>query len=586
MTVIDSSASFKSILPSTPKAGIQSCRSQSYKRIRWRSYDPSKKLQNFTPDPFVQWHPPNSSHDNSDEDVKKLRKRQTMDVDREPRSLVPSPIQSLPSNGTRVDPFLTLPIKATECVQDAMDYFVTICKGFNTEKSIVPGPVNPHLSLLLPFALKHAILFESMIAVCRASVLLSLGRSIFEDSACVQHRGNAIAGLNATLQSKECTDDAALLTVTMLMTLEYLTGNQHGVLMHCQGLEKMLQLRGPLSEDEDRETESDWMKFVKLGLTAYKALGSFVTGQPPDIPPDSLGYLSETFQELTLDQPLSYPEMPFPPELCLVLSRLPSGLSELCLASRISVQMINVLSSISGATTILTSLSLQDGMFTPPSPDSPNYGEDRRQSMIQTLLSSLRRMSLTSTVPIEYHLTSGLLSYLFQLRSLSPLNLFYDPILRKFITTLPFHTKPSALQEQHCLIWASLSVAGALALRVVPMPDSHTVMDRVLDLYPVARKWPQLEKILRSYFWTDEMGAHWKCVWGKAMSRRQFILRQSQGSVESHAMLELEQPDSHPDQVRERIRVHIKGAPRSMIEMAQGIGVCPFRPRPPAVTPG
>jgi hypothetical protein len=520
-----------------------------------------------------------------------------------------------------MDPFLALPIKTTETVQDTMDYFITICKGTNTDKSVFSGTVNPHLSLLLPYALKHAILFESIISVCRASILISLGRPIWEDYAFVQHRGSTIARLNDKLKTNQATDDAALLTVTMLMTLEYLCGDQRGVLMHCKGLKRMLELRGPLKDDEQPGTESEWVKFVKLGLTAYKALGSFVTGQPPDVPRDSVAYLSEAFEELQLDQPLSYPEPPFSPDVCIILSRLPPGLSELCLTSQISIQMIKLLASISAAATLLATEpvrynSLPIDTWTPSavSEDSPlplessKLDEGRKHIMIQTILSSLQRMSLTTSAPTEFHLTSGLLSFLFQLRDLGPINLFYDPILRNFITTLPTHAKPTAPQEQSALIWTSMAVAGSLALRVVPMPDSHLVMDHCLELYPQARSWTRLDKILRMYFFTEDICAHWHRVWQSAMNRREFLLRQrrqqvtytdadfdynelttggddattaattdqilKQLSVESESTPGF---DMNSEAIRAHIQQHIAGAPRSMFDMSQAMGLCPLR---------
>lgn len=596
MTAIDSAGAFVPIFPSTkPNTHLSGRRQNGYRKIRWKKYDPGKKSPSSSADQFVQWQPPDSNQDAARDDLRQRKPKKLEDPPPSKAMVVVSPVQPLPCSGTRVDPFLALPIKATETVQDTMDYFVTICKGVNAENMTVRGPINPHLSLLLPFALQNGILFEAMIAVCRASILLSLGRPIWDDQAFVHHRGSTITALNSRLKTKDATDDASLLTVTMLMTLEYLSENQAGVLMHCKGLEKMIELRGPMPEGED---ESDWTKFVKLGLTAYKALGSFVTGQPPEIPRHSIGYLTETFQELQLDQPLSYPETPFSPDLCIVLSRLSSGFSELCLKSQVSVQMINLIASISAASTLMNTEtnyhSLLDGTWDLESHDqgllTPPDDENRQHIMIQTILSSLQRMALTTTQPIESLLTSGLLGYLFQLRGLTPVNLFYDPILRKFITTLPFHTRPAAVHEQTCLIWCSIAIAGTLALRTVPMPESHTVMDHALDLYPEARSWPRLERILRSYFWTDTIGAHWKRVWQNAMDRRQFLLRRSQRTeIDASEIVtdeaELEPPDMQSEALREHIRQHMSGAPRSMMELTQAMGLCPFRPRSAASSP-
>ncbi|KAK6373472.1 uncharacterized protein PV06_06417 [Exophiala oligosperma] len=577
-TPSDQSTPASNIGPKDVSTGLS-----KYKKIRWKKYDPKKRRLESRSNQFVLWTPPTGQTDGDGDDDPERKpspckggcdkgKDNTASPWCHQAITMASPLQPLPLNGTRVDPFMYFPIKATDCVRDTMDYFITICSGF-PEDSSVPGPVNPHLSLLLPYALKHPILFESMIAVCRASVLLSLDRPALEDAAFIQHRGNAIAGLNTKIRTNQCTDDDALLTATMLMTLEYLMGNHSAVQMHCEGLEKMLQLRGPLGQ-EGKET--DWAKFVRHGLTGYKALGSFVTGRPPDIPPESIGYLKETFEELSLDKPLAYPEPPFDPDLCTILSRLPPGLSDVCLKCRISVQMIMMLGAVAGATTLLGTKSLLDGVSVPlSSSDDCLFDVRRQQSMVQALLSSLQRMSLTSVVPVELSLTSGLISYMFQLRSLTPLNLFYDPILRRFIATLPAQPKPTCVEEQHAFIWASMAVAGVLALRVAPMPSSHAVFDHVLDLFPEARDWRRLNKILCGFFWTNDIGAHWKTVWEAAMRRREFLLHRNKDPKSRPHMVTAEMPEHD----FEGIRRHIEGAPRVMREMSEAMGICPFHRR-------
>ena len=582
MAAVDIPLARKSKAGETPNSEVKPRKKPGYRRIRWKEYDPSRKAADLTPNQFVAWQPPSIEQDSSGSDTKspaKLPKGHSKDrvtVLRlsNPISPPPSPLQPLPCNGTRDDPFTMLPIKRTECVVETLDYFVTLCKGIKySHYSVVQNTPNPHLTLLLPYALDHPILFESIIAVCRASVLLSLGKSAFEDPAFIQHRGNALAALNTKLTSKSCTDDAALLTVTMLMTLEYLTGNHHGVQMHCRGLEKMIQLRGPLSENSDLEPDSDWMRFVKMGLTGYKALGSFVTGQPPNISSSSLGFASETFEALNLDKPLFYPEKPFSEDLCIVLSRLPSGFSELSLTSRVSEQMINTLASISAAKTQYDlmdeeSKSAASGLFT--ASESPH---DSQQMALQNLLSALQRLSLMSPSILETYLSFGLITFLFQLRKLAPLNLFYDPILRQFISILPHHSKPVIVEEQHVLIWASMAVAGSLALRIVHMPNAHTILDHMLELYPESRKWSRLEKILCNFFWTRDILEHWKGVWETAMTRRALLLKRKGSSPD---MVRLEPPPPSP----EWIKNHIMGAPREMREMGEALGICPFRPRP------
>jgi hypothetical protein len=459
-----------------------------------------------------------------------------------------------------------------------MDYFTTICNDIAVEGSVLPHVENPHLTLLLPFALKHVLLFESIVALCRASVLISLGKPAFEDMAFVYHRGNVLTGLNSKLASKKCTDDDALLTVTMLMTLEYLIGNFNAVKMHYKGLERMLELRGGCS-DASSHSNPDWTQFMRSGITAYKALGSFVTGQAPTIPADSPGFVDETFEELVLNKPLSYAENPFSPDLCIILSRLPRGFAELVLRTRISLQTINILASTHLIATQHDGLDLEGpfvagSRLSGSSNPSPAH-HDRKSMIIQNLLSSLQRLSLMSPSALELCLSYGLVAFLFQLRRLAPLNLFYDPLLQQFLKVVPCHPKPTTAQEQSCLLWASVAVAGALALRPIPIPNAHLVFDHILELYPDARKWSWLERVLRNFFWTDSIGLHWKTVWQAGMKRRALLLRQQGGFDEEEGLPVLKPASPLPEVIAQ----HIRGAPKAMGEMSWAMGVCPFRPR-------
>ncbi|KIV92887.1 hypothetical protein PV10_04148 [Exophiala mesophila] len=567
--------------------------STNYRRIRWREYEPKIKTSPSGADPFVVWTPPVTPGNTTDQEklTKSRIKYRTSSLEpvsfkRQPvqRLSIPSPLSPLPCNATRADPFTNLPIKRTRCVEQSLDYFVTICHGLHGENSSADH--NAHLSLLLPFTFQHAVLFESLIAVCRASVLVSLGQSAFEDKAFIHHRGQAMAGLNSRLGSKRRTDDAALLTAVLLMTLEYLIGNTEGVMMHSKGLHQMLRVRGNRPVDDESELSSPWATFVETGLVAYKALGSFVTGEAPDLPYSSMGFAGETFEELDLMRPLSYPQKPFSDGFCIILARLPAGFSAFCLTRDVSEQMVNIIASIHGA---LQTRSTNDSALPLPSPltspmDPAGNEHIRRQMVIQNLLSALQRMSLMKPQQFEIYISFGLVAFLHQFRRLAPLNLFCDPILREFVTILPQHSKPSSPEEQHALIWTSMSVAGVLALRIAPLPDSHTVMDRALDLYPEARQWEPLEKILQTFFWTPEIGCHWRKIWDVAMARREKLLsRGSTADVAADYLVETVQPPS-TDWIQppatDWIQDHIKGAPRHMREMGQALGICPFRPLP------
>ncbi len=83
------------------------------------------------------------------------------------------------------------------------------------------GHPQPYKSLVFPFALQHAVLFESIVAISRASWLLQEGIPWYHDSALAHHRGKAFAALRLRLMSqKTCADDTTILTIAALSTVD------------------------------------------------------------------------------------------------------------------------------------------------------------------------------------------------------------------------------------------------------------------------------------------------------------------------------------------------------------------------------
>ena len=260
----------------------------------------------------------------------------------------------------------------------------------------------------------------------------------------------------------------------------------------------------------DLDDGTPWNTFVKSGLEAYKTLGAFVTGEPPDISTDSHGYIQETFAGLCLDQPIDYPSTPFPPDLCTILSRLPSGFSELCLSGNLSTQTMQVLASLAATTT---------------SSSSSGFDATRLNVEIQAMLSALQRLSIMKIGTLEKYLGCGLVAYAFQLRQLRALNLFHDPTLHNFIKLLPKQERPDSVREQMCMIWLSVAVAGALYLRTIRMPNTHLVLDRVFTLYPTMTDWTAMSTTLKSFFWTPSILEHWQKCHATAIIRWKQISR-------------------------------------------------------------
>lgn len=377
------------------------------------------------------------------------------------------------------------------------------------------------------------------------------------DRTVVYHRSKALSAVSESIATKECACDETLLTVAMLLTLDYLSGNSAAVTAHAAGLEKLTALR------DDLDDTTPWNSFVRRGVDAYKMLGSFVTGKAPIVDPSAHGYIAEAFAELSLDRPLTYPRVPFDSDVCTTLARLPSGFSEMCLSSNISGQMMHILASLTTTTQSCVRGRAEDSGL---------------EAELQTMLSALQRLSLMAITPIEKYLICGLVAWNFQLRDLRRLNLFHDPPLRSFVKLLPMQERPDSIREQKCLMWITMSVAGALNLRTIRMPGTHLVLDRMLTLYPISRKWDTFQPILKSFFWTEQIDAHWKKAWDEGIKRWNFVQTRDNStrssSIEAPSPLTVD--DYTTDEVTAAaIHEHCRAAPgtmRATFEAAR----CPF----------
>lgn len=83
------------------------------------------------------------------------------------------------------------------------------------------GHPNPYLSLLWPYALQHASLFEGLVAMCRASWLLEHGQSTLHDRAFAYHHNNTKYALQKRLESVDTyADDETMLTMLAVTTID------------------------------------------------------------------------------------------------------------------------------------------------------------------------------------------------------------------------------------------------------------------------------------------------------------------------------------------------------------------------------
>lgn len=283
----------------------------------------------------------------------------------------------------------------------------------------------------------------------------------------------------------------------------------------------------------------------------FVAFASYILGEAPDIPRDSYGYTQEALNDLFLNEPLSYPRLPYNPDIITLLSRLPAGFSDLCLSCQISKQMMHLLASINGMCQIWAQ-NLDHPMQIWPE--------------MQITMVALRKLTSMGIRPLEKQLCSGIMALCFQMGP-QRLSLFHDPQLQSFINILATHDKSDSIQEQYLMIWITICVMGALYLRKLSLPNSQLILEQALVHYDEMRDWNNIRPILQTFFCADQFLPIWKQAWETGMERRK------PGGLSKSLLYGMNDFFDHSD-----LLSYGRGAPQTVYDMAR-VARCPFASR-------
>ncbi|EXJ84903.1 hypothetical protein A1O3_05578 [Capronia epimyces CBS 606.96] len=253
---------------------------------------------------------------------------------------------------------------------------------------------------------------------------------------------------------------------------------------------------------KDMDSVSAISEYAKSSARAHGMLGDYIKTRTDE----SIQAGAQSPPHQSLAQPLSYPKHPFPASFCAKLSSLPNGFSELALSGSLSVQCICIISSLSRKIQRHAQTAMSSAEQT---------------ADIQVELDALKHFYAMAKSPMEDYLTNGLISFCNQYPDKTTRNPFFNIALKCFNSALSDREKLVGIWRQDCLVWVAVIIAGVLDICAEPLESRHVVLDSCLADFPKARDWGHLEQILRSFFWTDALGRHWKQCWKAAMRRRQ-----------------------------------------------------------------
>ncbi|KIX06870.1 uncharacterized protein Z518_04846 [Rhinocladiella mackenziei CBS 650.93] len=405
------------------------------------------------------------------------------------------------------EPINIFPIPAEGCVPRMVKYYLQVWAPQHGRALAFEGHSRPYQSLVFPYALEHAVLFESMVALSRASWLLTEGIPWFRDSALAYHRANAFAALRLRLTSEATrADDTTILTIAALTTIDYMLGIHEGAENHINAMRQIRKIRTDLKGD------TPWQYFVISSMKAYEALWTFVKDR---------NEATTNMSQLSIESPMrnelpAYPSLPFNTKVCEALSKVSPAFNDMAMEGELSIQIIDILANLSIAT---------KGEGSPSPPSSPP-GSPGARDLLNTI-ADLRCLSVMATTSIEHMLCFGIIGCCFTLHfGGAKIGEEFNESLQELEDTLTGNGKRGPQLEKtlethrECLTWISMAATGALEMSEILSPVSR-VLDQTLEKYPEeTARWETLEKILQKYLWNPLLARHWKRCWRRAIHRQ------------------------------------------------------------------
>ncbi|OAP58440.1 hypothetical protein AYL99_07530 [Fonsecaea erecta] len=223
------------------------------------------------------------------------------------------------------------PLPGNSFVQRAIQYYVKQYSPTTVQRPHFVG-VGPDLTLLrdyIPFIMNDRMTFSAVVAMASFGANIAATGSREAPSESLRFYQSAVSLVRGRLANEsQQASDALIVTLANLCAFEALSGNYEAVDMHTLGIKQVVSLRGGVSQ-------LGFEGFLKTVATAwqnfYAARHSVSLTDPRFFPEDGI---------------FTYPEHPFDPELCDVISRFPSGLTDIALSGMLSHQIINLVAHV------------------------------------------------------------------------------------------------------------------------------------------------------------------------------------------------------------------------------------------------
>jgi hypothetical protein len=215
---------------------------------------------------------------------------------------------------------------------------------------------------------------------------------------------------------------------------------------------------------------------------------------------------------------IDYPRHPFSPRLCQYIATLPDGLAEVAISGRISVQCVQLLSSVASWQ------SLIDEPLT-----APSHWSKKTQDKICRLFWQPRECARDaallllylkrSEIPpgLEYVVCIGLAICV---RHLSGENRtsHFDKMLLDLMMKNIRAIKSLQPSDSEAIIWLSL-VVNWRTQSFQRVKEADDVLDYVIARFPATQTWLKVTKICRKFWWFECLKDDLETCWRRSLER-------------------------------------------------------------------
>lgn len=392
---------------------------------------------------------------------------------------------SLVSEALRTYTFASLPGRRTPCVSAALDYYVNVLSPLQEPLQLTVKMTSPLMSWGFPLIVSHESAYHGAVALSQAYLERNSSPNSRPSAEVDFHRQRAVASLRDQINSLDGPpDNGMLITVLALASLDVVY--QEDTVTNRKGVALLVALKGGLDNLGSRG-------LIKAYLVALDYFWMLETGEKTIFP------LSKRRQHR------EYPPIPFDSEALALVSTLPPGFAVVARQGSLGMDVLRILSRVSNPYSAAASNS--DGEDHPDifdtcsclhSSSSTEHGLEKNICLAVILFSFNKHNPSSNSAKITAYRGS-----------------------RKELTRSLPYTRHRNMQERHCLIWIWVILLGSWNLDLDFNRHTGELSQGFFENLEEARRWEDVEVIMRQFFWHDALARRWRDSWTEALGHFQ-----------------------------------------------------------------